>query len=834
MKNLYVFCFLIPIFANSQEWKTLLKAPNANFNDVSASFYEHYEENKNNRSYGEKHFKRLEYFLKPRTFPSGEIKPFKKLAGEFRATPNGTRSYTNADWFPKGITNWGYTGGGNPGNGRINSITVHPSNPQIIYVATAGGGIWKTTDGGTVWYPLTDTLPYLETSDIIINPNNPNEILFADGDNDQPTLGPSTGIYKSSNGGSTWAQTLTFPVPNVKFGYMAFSPTTNDLILAATNIALYISNDGGDTWTVQSNRSLYNLRFHPNNDNIVYGSSGQFLYKSVDQGQSWNILQAFSGATRIEIETHPLEPSYLYALVSASDDSFDGLYLSKNEGATFNSMSNSPNILGHNTDGSSFGGQGEYDLALTINPSNPADITIGGVNIWKSADTGKTWNNINDWYIFNTPANTYTHADIHYLHYYGSKLYCGSDGGIFTSNDNGNSWSNISADINISELYDFSLQKTNNVLAFGAQDNGCFSNYTGWNAISGGDGFATAVSEADPNHIISASQYGSFGESYDNGFSRNIIMGYSTTNEYGDWHTPFHATRNLDTLWAGYERVWFSTNSGGTWNALGSQQIAQYGIDKMEVAEANNTRIYASDYNKIYKIDANYTNYTITSTNITSGLPFAYISSIKTHPNDEDHLWVTLSGNSFGNKIYESLDAGATWTNISGTLPNIPANDVAYSSQNNGLYIAMDAGIYYKDDQNPTWELYNKNLPNVVVMKIIVDEVNDLVYAGSFGRGIWVSNGFYNLSPPVSINENQQLANIHIYPNPSSGIIHIDSFEQLNQIELFSTDGRLIKMFSVIDQDNYTIDLSAYSKGNYFMKFSTKQGHSTTKKIILN
>ncbi len=834
MKNLLLLILILPVCAISQEWRTLLKSPNANFNDVSASFYEHYEENKNNRSYGEKHFKRLEYFLRPRTFPSGEIKPYKAMAGEARQATSAIRSYSNANWFPKGIKNWNYTGGGNPGNGRINSIAVHPTNPQIIYVATAGGGIWKTTDGGNLWIPLTDTLSYIETSDILINPNSPNEILFADGDNDQPNLGPSTGIYKSSDNGNTWTQTLTFPVPNVKFGSMIFSPTNSDVILAATDKAIYLSTDGGDNWNVQSIQAMYNIRFHPTNDNVVYGYSGQCLYKSIDQGNSWTILRCFTGATRVEIETHPFLPEYVYALVSASDNSFGGLYLSKNGGSSFEEMSSAPNILGHNTDGSSFGGQGYYDLALSINPSNPADLTIGGVNIWKSTDTGKTWTNINDWFIFNTPANTYTHADIHYLNYYGSKLYCGSDGGIFSSNDDGNTWENISADINITELYDFSLQLSDDILSFGAQDNGCFSNYNDWNAVSGGDGFATKVDESNPNHIISSSQYGSFRKSFDNGLNSSSILGYSITNEYGDWFTPFEATKNLDTLWAGYERIWFSSTSGITWQPLGTQILAQYGINKMAVAKSNNTRIYASDYNKLYKIDANYATHTITQTDITSGLPFAFINAIAVHPADENHLWITLSGTTDGEKIYESTDAGITWTNISGMLPNVSANCVAYSIQNNGLYIGMDAGIYYKDDQNTTWQAYNDKLPNVVITKIIVDETNDLVYAGSYGRGIWVSNGFYNSSSPVGINETNILSEIKLFPNPSNGLINIYSDKALDKIEIYSTDGRSINTIQPIHKLNKTINLSSFSKGNYFIRISTVDGKNTTKKVILN
>ncbi len=816
MKKVYLLFLLIPSLSIAQRWQAVLEEPNANFYDVQQAFYNDLEENTNLRQYGYKHFKRLEHYMEPRVYPTGEIKNFSLTAfEEHKNVRNSRNSSRSANWQSMGPKNWNNLGGGyNPGNGRVNSLVVHPTNSQVIYLATSGGGIWKTTNGGATWAPLTDDLPILETSDIILDNNNPSTVIFASGDND--SFRKSIGIYRSTDGGTTWTLVQPFTSgSNTKVGYIEMDPNNSNLVYCATSRGMYRSLNNGSTWSKLNSTPLFNIKLKPNDPAVVYATNGSIVRKSVDSGQTFQTLTSFptSSSSRIEISTSTLQPDYLYALAANSSRRFGGIYLSKDGGVSWSTMSTSPNILGYATDGSDNSGQGTYDLALEVNPTNPAEVVIGGINAWKSIDTGKTWINLSYWYLPSISTNEYTHADIHYMKYYGSTLYCGSDGGIYTSNDLGYTWSNLSLPLEITEIYDFDMYQANNaIVTLGTQDNGTFKHNGGWTNVNGADGFKSLINQTNPDNFLFSSQYGSFEQTFNGGSSQSGIFSESYSGEDGAWETPIVGSDNLDTILIGHDNVWVSLDHGTSFNPV-TTTLATSSLRNMKRSKSNPSVVYAGDYNELFRIVINYAAGTSTQADIKTGLPIssASISDILIHPYNDSIVWVTFSGTSNGNKVYKTTDAGATWTNISGALPNASTNCIEFSELNEGLYVGMDAGIYYMDTSNTSWTSYFTGMPNAVVTKIIVTKSTGEVKASTFGRGMWESDGFYGQT--VGVKEIVSETEVNIYPNPTNNIIFIDYNEQV-PVEINITD----MLGKLVYQEN------EYTKGNAISIAQLKQG----------
>lgn len=825
--------FFSNYFALAQTWRDLLLDSNANFYDVQRAFYQNYDTSVDKKSYGVKQFKRWEHLMKNRVFPTGEIIDFNQWVHQQK----GETSLVNnrsANWQSVGPNYWStLVNGTSPGNGRVNSLVVHPSNPLIIYIATSGGGIWKTTDGGVNWNPLTDNLPTLKTSDIIIDENNPNTLFFATGDND--TRRSSLGIYKTTDGGSTWTLSLSFN-NNTIVGGLLMDPNNSNLIYCSTNKGLYRSLDGGMQWLKLNSTNLYNIKIQPNNPSVIYATEGtgnnvSFL-KSIDSGLVFNpITIPILDARRIEIEVLDAFPNYIYLLAASSNNGFGGLYFSKDYGATWETMSTSPNIIGTSVTGSSTGGLGDYALAIEVNPINPAEVIIGGINVWKSNDTGHTWQNLSN-PTLPSPSSTsrFTHPDIHFLKYYGTKLFCGSDGGIFTSDDYGVSWNNLSKPLNITEVYVFSIYTPNpTIMSLGSQDNGTFINAGwGWRNINSGDGFGSAINQSDPNHLIYSIQNGKFYYTNDGGFNRYNFFSSFNSNELAEWHTPLSATKHLDTVLIAHENIWYTLNNGSQWTKINIPQTS-FPVELMTLSPSNNQVIYYKNFG-LYKALVDYSSGTATVTNIGASLISvpAQISSIFVHPNNDSIVWVTFSGTSAGNKVYKTTDAGLNWQNISYNLPNVPVSSLSYSELHDVLYVGTDAGVYLNENSSSVWNSFNSNLPNAIITKIIVDDINSKVFVSTYGRGIWKSDAYIGSSTGIKNQYNSK--SVNIFPNPTSSKVNIESSIKVLNVEVFDVLGKKVK--SIINNNYKEVDLDNLKNGVYYFNILLKNQQKITKKIV--
>jgi PKD repeat protein len=411
--------------------------------------------------------------------------------------------------------------------------------------------------------------------------------------------------------------------------------------------------------------------------------------------------------------------------------------------------------LGRAFNGNDEEGQGFYDLCITVNPNNENEVFVGGVNTWKTLDGGDTWELVT--FTRNTPSNTpIIHADHHFLTLSpnAKNMYLSHDGGIHRTTDNGKSWTDITSGLAITQIYRFSVARTDpSVMIFGAQDNSTNVLRNGqWFKAFGGDGMDCQIDYTDETRMYGSSQYGSFRRTFDGGNNWSNIKPSSEGQNEGAWITPFviHPTRN-NQVFTGFRRMYRSTDGGSAWTPI-SENIFNGNIRFIAVAPSRPRTIYAATLNQLW-----YTNELgddWTRVNLPKGSP---ITRIIVSPNDEKVIWATFSSYSDGNNVYRSDDQGTTWTNISGSLPSLPVTTIMYQpGTDDGLYIGTEIGVYYRDNNLSDWEFYSNGLPNVIVTDLDLNIDAGRLYAGTMGRGIWTAP-LYSASAPtanfVSTNE---------------------------------------------------------------------------------
>lgn len=744
--------------ANAQQWVELMQNDTVNFYDVQAAFNSYWAGRTIEKGKGWKAFKRWEWFNEQRLYPSGKRiapdfanKEFQKYMLEHPKT-----RATNGNWTTMGPVTVPSSGGG---AGRVNCVRFDPTNINIVWAGTPAGGLWKSTNAGASWTAWnTNDLQSMGVYDIAIDPTNSNIMYIATGDLDGSDT-YSIGVLKSTDGGLTWNSTgLSYGVDQGKLiARLIIDPTNTNIIYAAGNGGVFKSTDGGVNWVNKLIGNFRDLEMKPGSPNTLYVCGTIFKY-STDGGTTWvNSTASFTLINRMSIAVTPANPAYVYILASNSgDNGFHALMRSTDSGVSFTTMADrasDPNILGWNASGSDAGGQGWYDLALAVSPTNANVLYTGGVNIWKSTNGGSTLA-INAHWTGGGGAE-YVHADIHDLQFApgsGSIVYAGCDGGVFKTINSGTDWTDQSDDLNIGQLYKLGVAQTDpNKVMTGWQDNG--SNlYNGgtttWDQVLGGDGMECAISFSSASVMYGSLYYGDINKSTNGGASFSGIVGSGGTgvHEDGAWVTPYMLwAGNSNHLYVGKTQVWRSTNAGSSFTQMGTLPTGG-NLSNMYVAPSNANYIYVSRSGSLYMTSTGGS----TWINKTSSLPpsAGNITSITVSNTDPNKVFLTFSGYNAGQKVYQSNDGGDTWTNLSGSLPNLPANTlVRVNGSNDALYVGMDIGVYYKDGTMSDWVMFNQGLPNTVVSELEIQYSTSKLRAATYGRGLWQSDLF---TPPAA------------------------------------------------------------------------------------
>lgn len=735
---------------------------------VQQAFNQYWEGRKITKGDGWKPFKRWEWYSSHRVNPDGSRPAPREVLLEYRAfmsqySTSGNNKSSNGNWTELGPVAMPTNATGQPnGLGRVNGVGFHPSNSNILYIAAPSGGVWKTTDGGIFWTPLTDTIPTLGASDVVIDPSNPNTVYFGSGDRDAADA-PGMGVLKSTDAGATWSFANT-GMGNETVGDLLIHPTNSNILIAATSSGLYRTTNAGGSWTKTSSVSYHfkDLEFKPGNPNIIYASAysytGTYYYRSTNNGQSWTqITTGLPGNGRYVIGVTPANPNYVY-IVSGDYIGFVGCYRSTNSGLSFSTQSTSPNILGYSTTGSDNSSQAWYDLAIAIDPSNANTVYVGGINTWKSTNGGASWS-LNSHWVGNggVPA---VHADIHSLDFspVNSRLYSGNDGGIHYTSNGGISWNEISSDLAIAQVYKLGQSASQqNLIINGYQDNGTslYSNGN-WTTQIGGDGMECIIDPSNTNYIYGELYYGDIRRSVSGGVY-NQIAGNSVNGitESGAWVTPYILdVNNSNHMIAGYKNLWRSTNvktaSAGSvsWskltNNLGGTNSQNIEIIEQSEADDNILYFYRED-NKLFRSDNFknvYPSFTDISSNLPYSQPYSFGSDIEADPANSNIVYMT-----YYQDVYKSTNKGVSWTDISGNLPSISMNCIVYdtASSNDAIYVGTDAGVYYKDNTMTNWIPFMDNMPNASIVSELEIYYNNnhqqsKIVASTYGRGLWRSD----------------------------------------------------------------------------------------------
>ena len=674
-------------------------------------------------------------------------------------------------------------------SGRIAALDAYDKDPNIIYVGAAGGGVWKSENGGVLFKPVFDR--YTQSiGAIAIDQTNPDIVWVGTG---EPWVRNSTsvgdGIYKTTNGGRSWKHLGLKETERI--AKIAIDPKNHDIVYVAAlghlwdanpERGLYKTTDGGKTWEkilyVDENTGCSDVAIDPENPNIIYagmwqfrrypyffesGGKGSGLYRSEDGGKTWTkITEGIPKGElgRISLSVSPANPNIVYALIEAKET---GLYKSYDKGKTWKLVSTSVNVQ-------------ERPFYFSNIKADPVDTSIvykPGFNMYISEDGGHKFRTI---YV----KGGNIHVDLHafYVNPHNNKLmYIGTDGGVFVSNDGGSTWRMI-RNLPVSQYYHVAVdnKKPYNVYG-GLQDNGSWigpSTKSGgikncdWKGIGFGDGFVVLPHPTDPNIIFWEYQGG------------NVFKAYLKTKEYKaikpfkekdiedlrfNWNTPLVFSQDGKRLYLGAQYLYKSDNGGDSWQRISGdlttndkqkqQQYKTGGLTLDNSSAENHCTIFTInespvDSNIIWvgTDDGNLqvtTNGGKTWTNVVKNIPGlpanTWVSYVWPSRYDKNTVYVTFDGHRSGDKtpyVYKSTDLGKTWTRLTNGVNGYCHVIKEDFVKPNLLFLGTEFGLYVSLDGGQNWTRFTGGVPKVSVRDLVIEKQNSDVVLGTHGRGILI------------------------------------------------------------------------------------------------
>ncbi len=732
-----------------------------------------------------------------------------------RAYPNGRinhQVYSQALKQAKALkenkvkaTFWDFAGPYNSG-GRIADVEF-ALNSGEIFVGAASGGVFRLAPDGSAWESIFDEALSLSIGDIAMAPSNDQVIYVGTG---EANCGGGSqtydgmGIYKSTDGGESWEYAGLEESRNI--GRIVVHPTDPDVVYVAAmgdlfgdtpHRGIYKTTDGGDTWAnvlyVSDSTGGIDLVIHPESpetlyaamwervrrpDRRSYGGQTCGLYKTTDGGSNWTELtnglpSPAEDVGRIGIDIALSDPDMLYAIYADEIGYFKGVYKTTDGGDNW-SQTNDDELT------TCFQSYGWWFGRIEVDPADPDIAYVIGFDLYKTSNGGSSWANVSSWDV---------HVDQHSLFIHpedNDKLFLGNDGGLYTSENGGNTWTFINI-LPITQFYTCEIDHQNPQRLYGGtQDNGTNRTLTGglddWEHIYGGDGFQVLVDPSDNNYVYAEYQYGGLGRSSSGGAAGTFSGATSGigSSDRKNWNTPVvFDPLDPEILYYGSNKVYRSTNRAISWSAISPDLTNGPGINltygtitTLSVSPVNQDIIYAGtdDGNVWVSDDAG-----STWDQINEGLPNRWVTRVAADPMDEETVYLTFSGyrwNEYLPHVFRSDDKGQNWTDISSNLPEIPLNDVIIDPQdNNILYVASDAGVFSSTNLGQEWQVMGTNMPLVPVNDLDLHNNTRKLVAATFGRSMYS----YDLNQDtVTTNISGQAfhssgISMHIYPNPVTG-----------------------------------------------------------------
>ncbi len=704
-------------------------------------------------------------------------------------------------------------------SGRISDIAVNPDNPYEYYVATSSGGVWKTTNNGLTYQPIFDSQGSYSIGCVTMDPNNSDVIWIGTGENNnQRSVAYGDGIYKSEDGGASWQHMGLKKSEHI--GKIIVHPEDSDVIFVAAigplwskggDRGVYKSIDGGSTWeavlTINEHTGVNDIVMDPRDPEVLYASAyqrrrhvftyvgggpGSGMHRSTDGGATWKKINKGLPTTeigRIGLAISPVNPDKIFAIVEAAEGK-GGFYMSTNKGASWKKQSS------HAT-------SGNYYQEITADPVD--EDVIYSMDTWMhvSRDGGKT---------FKLVGEDYKHVDNHSIWIDPSNnkhLLVGCDGGIYETFDNGKTW-DFKANLPITQFYKVALDNEEpfyNIYG-GTQDNFSLGGPSrvntahgitnaDWFITHGGDGFESQVDQENPDIVYAQSQYGVLVR-YDRKSGEEL--GIQPKEREGEdayrwnWDAPLAVSKHKSgRLYFAANKVFRSDDYGHSWDVISDDLSAQIDRNQLKVydrivsidAVAKNGS--TSQYGTIVALSESPLDENFIAIGTDDGLiqlsedggqswrkvsniPGAprqsYVNNIYLSQHDANVIYAAFNHHKYGDfkpYIFKSTNKGVSWTNISNNLPD---RGSVYAIEEDHvksdlIFCGTEFGVFFSPNGGERWKKLGAGLPTIAVRDIAIQQrENDLVL-GTFGRGFYVMDDYSALR---TIENSAPTALATIYP----------------------------------------------------------------------
>lgn len=751
---------------------------------------------------------------------------------------HATRLTSASNW-----TQLGYSQNGSRIGGRIVCMAIDPNNTNNLWVGSASGGIWRSTNAGTSWAPVETGLPVLGVSAILVDPSNSNIIYAGTGEvyhtevgvmgyNVWKTRGTyGIGVIKSTDGGTTWSQVMT-KVSSDLFAIqsMAFQPGTSTTIYACATDGVYRSTNSGSTWSqIYTGINVRDIAINPSNTNQIVISVGNMtnsvkgIFRTTNGNNAsptWGqITTGLPASYQGSIKLDNVGAGMLVASIGISSGSSNEIYRSTDFGANW-SVQSTTNHCSY---------QFWFAHTVGVNPFFTDSIIYGGVNIYRQS-TGASRGTISGLHA--------DHHDIKFDPVRRGTVYVCNDGGVYKSTNGGSTFNAINNGLNATQFYaSLGVSKTNaNRMVGGLQDNGqVVFNGTNWIAPTGagGDGTACAVHPSNDNIMIACRDARAIKRSTNGGSSFTELTGSSWAFA-GDSRTAFvapitFAPSNGNIVYQASDNIHRSTDAGATFsnNTLGAgapattpnafiEQRHKTAI-ALAVSPTNSSKLYVStspfaqydnDVNNIYvngqpNILKTTTPTTTPYASIKGSLPDRFVMDFAISTNNDDSVYVVLGG--FGTShVYLTPDGGTTWLSRGAGLPDVPFNAIIIDPINEGyLYAGCDFGVYVSPDRGASWYDYNTGFYDATLVMDLQIDANNKLIAATHGKGVFRSDLYTHSILPATLTDFTGLG--HAGYNQLKWTVTQE--QNLSRYELErSTDGAAFVKVATISAQNQTIE----------------------------
>ena len=697
-------------------------------------------------------------------------------------------------------------------SGRIGEVAIHPGNKSVWYVAVHSGGVWKTVNAGTTWTPIFDAQGSYSIGTVAVDPGNPLVVWVGTGENNsQRSVGYGDGVYKSTDGGRSW-NNMGLKNSN-HIGKILIDPRNSAVVYASAigplwsaggDRGVYKTTDGGKTWS-QSLKGdewtgAYDLQFDPRNPDVVYattyqrarrqwgfidGGPGSALWKTSDGGTTWSKLTRglpTEELGKIGIAVSPVNGNVIYAIIEAANRA-GGFFRSVDAGQNWERMSNT------------VGGPPFYYHKLYADPKDVDRVYSMNVQLQVTDDGGRTFRSIQ---------GRSTHVDNHSVWIDPddtAHLINGNDGGLYQSHDRGATWSYI-ANLPLVQFYKVDVSQSESpfyLICGGTQDNNTVCGPSGstnshgvsnadWFITVGGDGFTAKIDPEDPSTIYSESQHGEMVR-YDRKSGERI--GIQPQPEPGEpglrwhWDSPLIISPHSHTrLYFGSQRLYRSDDRGDSWKPVSPDLSRQVDRNKLQMmgrvwsidAVAKNTStsffgtivslsespareglLYAGTDDGLIHVSEDGGG---SWRNVESfpGVPeMSFVSHVEASRHNAAVVYASFNNHKAGDfkpYLLKSSDGGRNWSSIAGNLPERGSVWAIAEDHVNPdlLFVGTEFGAFFTLDGGKKWLKFG-GLPTIPVRDIAIHrKENDLVLA-TFGRGFYVLDDYSPLRDAVKTVE---------------------------------------------------------------------------------